>query len=194
MMAPKLGISGNYSALFRQRTRPKEIWSGMRNIPPVRFTILLSLLWIACDQDINTVKDQPLVDYTVLVTDGASSVSLDSVKVRVFTATGDTSTFFTDAAEGLVKLPTVASSRTLFVLSRKEYRTTNFIDTVPSAPDTVFHRPIMKLLMLKMMPLPLSNDRESQESRSSFSVNLADSEFDSKPIWLCYPKSVVGFN
>ena len=123
----------------------------MRN--PVKALLLplgLALL-LSCDQDITGSKDQPLVDYVLVVTDSATLAPLDSVRVRVTTATRDTATYFTDALEGRVQLATVASSRTLFEFSRKDYRATYLIDTISGPVDSVFRRPMSRILRIKMV-------------------------------------------
>lgn len=96
------------------------------------------------------------MDYVLLATDSASGKPLDSVRVRVTTITGDTSTYTTNSAEGRTQLATLASSRTLFVLSRNGYFTRDTIDTVAAKPDSVFHRPIARLLRIRMTKLGAS--------------------------------------
>lgn len=130
---------------------------SLKSMPPLRFPLikalppaLLALAFLSCDQDLNSSQDQPTIDYVVLATDSATSVPLDSVRVRVTTIAGDTSTYFTSAVEGRAQVATIASSRTLFELSRAGYATRDTIDTVNAKPDTVFHRPIPRLLRVRM--------------------------------------------
>jgi hypothetical protein len=111
---------------------------------------LLALLSISCDQDLNSSQDQPTVDYVILATDSASALPLEGVWIRVTTINGDTSSYITNASDGRAQLPTVASSRTLFELSRSGYVTRDTIDTVTSKPDTAFHRPVPKLLRVRL--------------------------------------------
>ena len=93
------------------------------------------------------------MDYVILATDSAKNSPLDSVRIRVTTITGDTSTYETNTGEGRAQLATVASSRTLFELSRNGYSTRDTIDTVNSRPDSVFHRPVARLLRIKLTRL-----------------------------------------
>lgn len=122
-------------------------------LPKILLLPFFALLWFSCDQEINSARDQPSVNYVLVVTDSISSSPLDSVRARVTTISGDTSSYFTDAAEGRVELPSLPSSRTLFVLSRKGYRTLDLIDTVSSLPDTIFNRPVARLLRVRMARL-----------------------------------------
>jgi hypothetical protein len=115
---------------------------------PCLFMVLLS-----CDQDLNSAKDQPLVDYVIVVTDSASNTPLDSVRISVTTITGDTATYTTTPEEGRVQLATVASSRTLLQFTRRGYNSCDSIDTVNTPVDTVFHRPITRLLRVRMSRL-----------------------------------------
>lgn len=123
------------------------------SLPKLLLLPLLAALWLSCDQDINSAKDQPSVDYVLVVTDSSSALPLDSVRIRVTTITGDTSTSFTSSPEGRAQLPTVASSRTLFELTRRGYNTRDSIDTVNTPVDTVFNRPVARLLRIKMTKL-----------------------------------------
>lgn len=113
----------------------------------------LSVVLSSCDRDITSSEDQPTVDYVLLVTDSVTSGPIADVKVRVTTIAGDTSTYFTDALEGRAELETVASSRTLFVLSKPGYRTLDILDTVNSKPDSIFNRPVQRLLRIRMASL-----------------------------------------
>jgi len=105
---------------------------------------------LSCDQALNSSQDQPTVDYVVLATDSATAAPLDSVRIRVTTIAGDTSSYLTSDVEGRAQIATIASSRTLFELSRPGYVTRDTIDTVNAKPDTVFHRPIPRLLSIRM--------------------------------------------
>jgi hypothetical protein len=119
-------------------------------LPKLLLLPFLALTWLSCDQDINSAKDQPLVDYVLVVSDSSSSLPLDSVRVRVTTITGDTATYTTNPEEGRVQLATVASSRTLLQLTRKGYNSRDSIDTVNAPVDSIFHRPVTRLLRIKM--------------------------------------------
>jgi hypothetical protein len=111
---------------------------------------LLVLALLSCDQDLNSSVDQPTIDYVVMATDSATALPLEGVRVRVTTITGDTSSYLTSAGEGRAQLPTIASSRTLFELSRQGYVTRDTVDSVNAKPDTVFHRPIPRLLGVRL--------------------------------------------
>lgn len=141
--------------------RLPRLFSGFMPFPPL---VLLFLLFFAvsCDQDINSAKDQPLVNYVLVVSDSTTLAPLDSVRIKVTTITGDTSTYYTDGIEGRIELPTLASSRTLFSLAKRGYRTTEVIDTVNSVRDTVFNRPVLKLLRLKIANLLLDSAGQAQ--------------------------------
>lgn len=115
--------------------------------------LLPSFFLVSCDKDLTSTEDQPTVDYVLIITDSATSAPLQDVKIRVTTISGDTSTYFTDRAEGRAELATVASSRTLFVLSKSGFRTLDLLDTVNSKPDTLFNRPVQRLLRVKMANL-----------------------------------------
>lgn len=119
-------------------------------LPKVILIPCLLLAFLSCDQDINSAKDQPLVDYVVIATDSAANTPLDSVRIRVTTITGDTATYTTTPDEGRVQLATVASSRTLLQFTRRGYNSRDSIDTVNAPVDTVFHRPITRLLRVRM--------------------------------------------
>jgi hypothetical protein len=122
----------------------------------LRLALTLSplLLW-HCDLDPVSSADQPLVEYTLLVADSASGLPLDSVRIETTTVLGDTASFYTDSLSGRSRLPALASSRTLFLLSRHDYKTMDWLDTVASPPDTVYHRPLQRVLRLKMAPVVL---------------------------------------
>jgi hypothetical protein len=123
----------------------------MRSALPKLFLIpCLLLALLSCDQDINSAKDQPLVDYVVIVTDSAANTPLDSVRIDVTTITGDTASYTTTPEEGRAQLATVASSRTLLQFTRRGYNSRDSIDTVNAPVDTVFHRPIVRLLRVRM--------------------------------------------
>ncbi len=124
----------------------------LSRLKPLLFACL-ALLALSCDQQLNSAKDQPSVNYVLVVTDSATGAPLDSVRIRVTTITGDTSTYFTGNHEGRAELATLASSRTLFVLSRPGYQTRDSIDTVSGVVDSVFHRPLAKLLKWKLKAL-----------------------------------------
>ncbi len=125
----------------------------MRLSLPKLILLPLALIWLSCDQDLNSAKDQPSVDYVFLVTDSSTAAPLDSVVIHVTTITGDTLTVTTSSDQGRAQLPTLASSRTLFELSRKGYNTRDSIDTVNSPIDSVFHRSLARLLRIKMTRL-----------------------------------------
>jgi hypothetical protein len=126
-------------------------------MPPLRLTLpkllplfLLILALLSCDQDLNSSQDQPTVDYVVLATDSATAQPLEGVRVRITTITGDTSSYLTSAEDGRIQLPTLASSQTRFELSRSGYASRDTVDTVNAKPDSVFHRPIPRLLRVRM--------------------------------------------
>lgn len=118
-------------------------------------------LW-SCDQELNSAGDQPLVDYVLLVTDSTNNAPLDSVRVRVTTITGDTSSYFTDLTDGRLELPTLSSSQTRFKLSRRNFRSLDFVDTVSGQVDTVFRRAIARILKVKMLRLDADSARRTQ--------------------------------
>lgn len=115
--------------------------------------LALSTILVSCDRDLTTNEDQPKVDYVLIVTDSVTSVPLDSVRIKVRAINGDTSTYFTDRLEGRAELATMASSRTLFVLSKAGYRSLDILDTLNAKPDTVFDRAVQRLLRVKMVNL-----------------------------------------
>jgi hypothetical protein len=132
------------------------------SLPKSLLLPLLAVFSLSCDQDLNSAGDQPLVDYVLVVIDSANNAALDSVRVRVTTITGDTSTFFTDLADGRVELPTLSSSQTRFKLSRKDFRSLDFVDTVSGTVDTVFRRPIARILKIKMLRAGADSARRTQ--------------------------------
>ena len=140
-----------------------------------KFLILpfLALFWLSCDQDINSAKDQPLVDYVLIVTDSSTAAPLDSVRIRVTTITGDTSSYTSDPAEGRAQLTTVASSRTLFQFSRRGYNTRDSIDTVNAPIDSIFHRPVVRLLRIRMTRLGAV-----QANRSQFAIAFRNEDLE----------------
>lgn len=124
--------------------------SSFHSLLALALLALLSAALLSCDQALNSSQDQPTVDYVVIAADSVSSQPLESVRIRVTTITGDTSSYFTSAVEGRAQIATVASSRTLFELSRPGYVSRDTIDTVNAKPDSVFHRPIARLLRVRM--------------------------------------------
>lgn len=116
-------------------------------------SLALSGMLISCDQDLTSSADQPLVDYVLILTDSVTAAPLEDVKIRVRTINGDTSSYYSDREEGRAELATVASSRTLFVFSKPGYRTLDLLDTVSGVRDTVFNRPVQRLLRVKMASL-----------------------------------------
>jgi hypothetical protein len=116
----------------------------------------------SCDQELNSSGDQPLVDYVIFVTDSTNNAPLDSVRIRVTPITGDTSSYFTDLADGRLELPTLSSSQTRFKLSRQNFRSLDFVDTVSGQVDTVFRRPIARILKVKMLRLGADSARRTQ--------------------------------
>ena len=118
---------------------------------PVLPLLLAALFLFSCDKDLTSSEDQPLVDYTVIVTDSVTGEPVDDVRVRIKTISGDTASYFTDAEEGRVDLETVASSRNLFEFSKPGYRFQDILDTVDAKPDSVFHRPISRLLRARLV-------------------------------------------
>lgn len=120
------------------------------SLPKLLALTLLVLALLSCDQDLNSSADQPTVDYVVMAIDSATTLPLEGVHIRVTSITGDTSSYTTSAGEGRAQLPTIASSRTLFELSRPGYITRDTVDTVNAKPDTVFHRPIPRLLSVRL--------------------------------------------
>jgi hypothetical protein len=128
------------------------------------------LFLLSCDKDLTSSEDQPLVDYIVIVTDSATGGALDDVRIRVTSIGGDTASYFTDAVEGRAELETVASSRTLFVISKPGYRTLDILDTVNAKPDSVFHRPIQRLLRAKLV------DLDPDRNRVQVNILLRDEE------------------
>ena len=132
----------------------------------------MAVLWLSCDQEINSAKDQPSVDYVLIVTDSITSLPLDSVRLRVTTVTGDTSSYHTDDRDGRIQLPTLASSRTLFELTRRGYTSRDSIDTVNAPIDSVFHRPLARLMKLKMTRLGQSLGNRPQLTLLPRDANL----------------------
>lgn len=113
----------------------------------------LAMLMSSCDQDLNSAKDQATIDYVVIVTDSTTTLPLDSVRVHVKSVTGDTSSYTTNSSEGRVQLRSIASSRTLFELSRRGYATKDTMDTVSTPVDSVFHRPLTRFMRIKLKAL-----------------------------------------
>ena len=173
-------------------------------LPKFLFLPCLALVWLSCDQTLNSAKDQPLVDYVLVVTDSSTNVPLDSVRVRVTTITGDTASYMTDPAEGRAQLATVASSRTLIQLSRRGYNTRDSIDTVNAPVDSVFHRPVTRLLRFKMTRLGLVAVNRAQinllprdanlEKLKKATVVFEDSTGDLRTIGDTGATGVVGLN
>jgi hypothetical protein len=123
---------------------PPRLW------PLALALAFLSIVAISCDKDLNSSQEQPDVDYVVIATDSATTLPLPDVLIRFTTINGDTGSSRTSGADGRAQLPTVASSRTLFELSRTGYVTRDTIDTVTAKPDTIFHRPFPKLLRVRL--------------------------------------------
>lgn len=107
------------------------------------------LLCLFCDQELASVPDEPSVDYILLVTDSATALALDSVHVTVTAVAGDTSSYITNA-QGRVQVPTLTGSSALFEFSRHGYRSRDTVDVVNAPIDTVFHRPILRLIRIGM--------------------------------------------
>ncbi|MDQ3003383.1 MAG: hypothetical protein M3Y08_19245 [Fibrobacterota bacterium] len=111
------------------------------------------MMGLSCDQEINSAKDQPKIAYVMSVSDSASAAPLGEVRIRATTIAGDTSTYFTDRVDGRVELPVLYSSRTAFVFSLPSYRTLDLVDTTSAAVDTLFGRPLTRLLKVRMVKL-----------------------------------------
>jgi hypothetical protein len=109
--------------------------------------------FLSCDQELNAPKEQISVLYVVDVSDSARVEGLDSVRIRVTTSGGDTSSYFTDSQDGRAHLPALIGSRTLFEFSRRGYYPRDTVDTVNETVDTVYHRPIIRLLRIRMMKI-----------------------------------------
>jgi hypothetical protein len=129
-----------YDLIFRMRKR---------SFYP--FLVISALVVSQCDQNLTASKDQPLVDYVLVVTDSVTQAPLKSVFIQVTTNSGDTASYYTDSLEGRAVLSTVASARTLFHLGKAGYNSLDVIDTVNSQPDTVFNRALLRLLHVKMV-------------------------------------------
>jgi hypothetical protein len=143
------------------------------SLPKLLLLPCLLLALLSCDQEINSAKDQPLVDYVLVVTDSATAAPLDAVRIRITTITGDTASYTTNLEEGRVQLATVASSRTLLQFTRNGYNSKDSIDTVNAPVDSIFHRPVTRLLRIKMTRLGFV-----QANRAQFAVVFRNADLE----------------
>lgn len=121
--------------------------------------LLAAISLLSCDKDLTSSEDQPLVEYAVLVVDSATGRPVEDARIRVTTIVGDTASYFTDALEGRAEIEIVASSQTRFEFSKPGYRTLDTLDTVNAKPDSIFHRPVQRLLQARLVNLDPNKGR-----------------------------------
>ncbi len=108
--------------------------------------------FVACHDNALDSSDQPLIQYTVFVTDSVTGLPIDSAAIELITISLDTIKSYSNS-QGRIDLPSVESGQNLILLTRYGYQPLDIYDSVQTARDTVFFRAKPIVLHLQLVPI-----------------------------------------